>query len=482
MRRSMKWLLGLSLLAACQSTAEPEPGTLYFGYTAVDPATKTHEPRSWMIVRGETISEQGQGRPPQGEGLERRDMTGLFALPGLVDGHAHITSGPHAVEMADGAPVVTIESVDGITQFHARMALASGITTVRNPGGDPVANARYDENVASGAWAGPEALHAGAVIQPPPFGGNAFAYPATPAEWDEEAERQAALGMSYFKLYSSLTEDELRLGIEAAHRHGLAAIAHLDAVSWSRAAALGIDGLEHALPTSPDLLEPGARQDYLNGLGPDSKHTYRWFEFADFDGPLFQDMLSALSANGVTTNMTLQVNHLTYGGGGFETLFSAEDLQHIHPDVLAASQEFLVAGAAGWTGEDLARAQAVVPKLYEFVRRLHDAGVPMMIGTDSNGGGPFLAFEMALHEDAGLSRWDILNMASSQATKLLDLADRTGRIEEGLEADVVFLRGDPAQDLRHIRSVAAVLSNGREFDPEALMRDARASLEGDAID
>ncbi len=38
------------------------------------------------------------------------------------------------------------------------IVVAFGVTTVRNPCGDPQANARYDRMVATGQWLGPEAL------------------------------------------------------------------------------------------------------------------------------------------------------------------------------------------------------------------------------------------------------------------------------------------------------------------------------------
>ena len=301
-------------------------------------------------------------------------------MSGLIDAHGHITSGPHKIEILDGTPAVTIESNDDITQFNARIALAFGVTTVRNPGGDPAANARYDENIATGEWIGPEALHAGAVIEPPPFAGSAFAYPQSPEEWSAEAARQAALGMKYFKLYVDLTEDELAQGIKAAHEHGLKAIAHLNSVSWARAAELGVDGLEHALPTSPDLLEPKARADYLAGLGPDSKFMYRWFELADYEGPVFREMVQLLAQKKIQTNMTLTVNELIYNLDDLATVWPEEDRQFVHPENLKATVAFLQAGATGWNEEDFERARAVMPKVYEFARILHEAGVPMMIG------------------------------------------------------------------------------------------------------
>src|SRR5690606_8628617 len=137
--------------------------------------------------------------------------------------------------------------------------------------------------IASGAWAGPEARHAGAIIQPPPSGGDAFAYPTTPEQWDAEAADQAAAGMAYFKLYTDLTGDEIASGVTAARAHGLIPIAHLDGVSWTRAAELGVKEIEPALPTSSDLLEPEARAQFARD--PFSRHMFTWFELADLDGP-----------------------------------------------------------------------------------------------------------------------------------------------------------------------------------------------------
>jgi len=468
-----------SALAGCQTPAANDDAILYHGFSRIDPDRERIVENAWVVVRGSQIEKTGAGAAPFRKFSERRDMSGLYALPGMIDAHAHITAGPHKIEIRDGAPAVTIESVDEITQFNARVALAFGVTTVRNPGGDPVANARYDENIASGYWVGPEAVHAGAVIQLPPFTGGAFAYPQTREEWRAEAARQSALGMKYFKLYASLSEGELAAGIQAAHEHKLKAVAHLDKVSWTRAAELGIDGLEHALPTSPDLLEPEARADYLAGLGPDSKFMYRWFELADYDGPLIQEMVDLLARKKIQTNMTLLVNELTYNTDDLSRVWPEADRRFVHPENLEASLAFLQASAIGWTDEDFDRARAAMPKVFEFARLLYEAGVPMMIGTDGRGGGPDYAHELALHVDAGIPIWAVLRMATSQAAELLGVSDRTGRVANGMEADIVFLRSNPALDIGGARDVAIVLADGKEFTFKDLMgEDDAAHLRG----
>ncbi|MFZ5656285.1 MAG: amidohydrolase family protein [Pseudomonadota bacterium] len=460
-------LLGI-LMTGCSTHHKPAPapsGVLYHGFTLLDPAAERVVRNAYVLVDEGRIQAVGAGGWHGAPVQESVDMRGHYALPGFVDGHAHITSGPHTVEVVDGAPRISIPSVDSITRFHAAMALAFGVTTVRNPGGDPVANARYDAMVRAGDWIGPEAIHAGAVIQPPPFGGSAFAYPRTEGEWQAEARRQAALGMRYFKLYSGLSKEELATGIRVAHQHGLKAIAHLDSVSWTEAARMGIDGLEHALPTSADLLEPAAKATYLVERGADARYLFRWFELADLDGPLIQDMIGELAGRKVVVSTTLFVNQLTYNSDRLDAVLPLRDRAYIHPESLKAMLAFLPV----MSEDDHRRARAAMPKVLEFVRRLHRAGVPILVGTDGNGGGPAFSTELELHTRAGLPVWEVLRLATSDAAAMLGIDQRTGRLSRGLEADIVFLRNDPLRNILHVRDVGLVLNNGTPHDPATLM-------------
>ena len=187
------------------------------------------------------------------------------------------------------------KSMKRITQRNARVALARGVTTVRNPAGNPEENAQYDRMIASGAWTVPKRATPARSFNLRRWAASMFVYPRTEAEWQAEASRQAKLGMTYFKLYTDLSEQELATGIRVAHEHGLKAIAHLNNVSWTRAIELGIDGLEHALPTSPDLLEPEARARYVAEHDMTSRFMYRWFEYADFNGPLIRRLVELLA-------------------------------------------------------------------------------------------------------------------------------------------------------------------------------------------
>jgi adenine deaminase len=91
---------------ACRPPVDHSRADLYHGFVLIDPAREALVSDAYVVVTDGRITEVGDGRPPRGEFRARRDMTGRWGLPGFVDAHAHITSGPHTVEVIDGAPVV----------------------------------------------------------------------------------------------------------------------------------------------------------------------------------------------------------------------------------------------------------------------------------------------------------------------------------------------------------------------------------------
>ena len=105
----------------------------------------------------------------------------------------------------------------------------------------------------------------------------------------------------------------------------------------------------------------------------------------------------------------------------------------------------------------------------ETVRRLNEAGVRMLVGTDANrtnkmcfithGESIFREFEF-LHE-AGLSNLDILHGTTSTAADIFGLADR-GTIAVGKRADLVLVEGDPTKDIAACRNIKKVWVKGVE--------------------
>ncbi|KAI0468989.1 putative hydrolase [Xylaria cf. heliscus] len=107
----------------------------------------------------------------------------------------------------------------------------------------------------------------------------------------------------------------------------------------------------------------------------------------------------------------------------------------------------------------------------ETVRRLKEAGVPIIAGTDANlvqGLISIVPFGISLHEElqllvnAGLSPVEALNATTFTAAKHWGLNDR-GVIAPGKRADLVLLSGNPLENINATKTIQRVWLAGVEF-------------------
>lgn len=460
-----------ALLAGAPALADPPRRDLYVGVNLVDPVTERIAPDSYIRVENGRIVAIGRGRPAAPAGTTLHDFTGLYAMPGLIDTHAHVTLGPIGVRVENGAPRLFASSPDEVVTHNARTLLAFGVTTIRNPGGPAAESRRYVERIASGALAGPEMIYAAEIVDRSPTPFENLSVQVTPTHGVAQiVAEQARAGAHYVKLYTGLSETEVAEGVAAAHRHGMRAIAHLNDVSWTRAAELGVDGIVHMMPTSPDLLPADRREAYRTGRRPAGFQFFEWYEAADFDAPEVRRMIATLARRRVHLDATLIAFQPAFFGDDAALL--DRDRQLDHP-ALVANWRRGFRFDAGWQADDYRRAQAVWPRLLELTRRLYEAGVPMTIGTDQ--ANPFIApgisvsREMVLHRQAGIPAWAVLRMATSDAARLIGVGRRTGALRRGMEADIVFIGADPIPDLSRVADVRAILNNGVLHRPTDLL-------------
>lgn len=465
----MKRPLIAALAAALLASAPVQARDLYHGVTILDPARETATPNSYILVENGRIAAIGRGRPANAKGARLHDFTGLWAMPGLIDTHAHVTLGPVEISVDKGKPRIRTVPSEEIIAHNANMLLSFGVTTIRNPGAATRENQAYAERVASGALTGPEMLYANEILDRTPIVIEGLVVPVT-AERGAAAivADQARSGARYVKLYTGLNETDLAEGIAAAHRRGMRAIAHLAGVTWTRAAELGIDGLVHMMPVSGDLLPADKREAWRKGHRPGAFEFFEWYEAADLDGPEVRNMLATLASRRVHVDATLVAFQPAFWGD--DAAFIERDISYDHPAMVASWHRFRF--DMGWKAADYARAKAVWPRVLELTRRMYEAGVPLTIGTDQ--ANPWIApgrsvsREMALHQQAGIPAWAVLRMATSDAARIIGLGKRTGALRKGLEADMLFLAADPRSDLNRVADVRWVVNNGRLHSPERL--------------
>ena len=121
----------------------------------------------------------------------------------------------------------------------------------------------------------------------------------------------------------------------------------------------------------------------------------------------------------------------------------------------------------GYTRDDYRKSYA---KMVELVGALHEAGVPIVAGTD--GWGIELIRELEIYQQAGMTTAEALQTATIVPARVVGADKRTGSIAVGKEADLVLVDGDVSTDLGALRRVVTVVSDGYVMDGDALRKAA----------
>ncbi len=341
--------------------------------------------------------EEGGAVPP---GFTTVDVQGLYLMPGLMDAHVHITN------LAD-----------------ARRALLSGVTTARSMGASHYVDVGVRELAAAGVVDAPELLAAGYHVRPP-AGDDLFLDHPHLARYraggiqGETAVRElvtAILDRNVDWIKTNATERaglaetdprkqfyseaEMRVMVEVAGARDVGVAAHAHGDAGGRAAVeAGVRSVEHGTFLTPATL---ARMAELG--------TY------------------------LVPTMAI-VADLTTAGGDYDS---------------AALQM---------------RGRVMLPRMREMVREAHRLGVPIVASTDT-GYGPNsivrVSHELEEFVGVGMTPLEALQSATTVAGGLLDVADRTGRVAPGMEADLIVLERNPLEDIRAVQDVLMVVNNGR---------------------
>jgi imidazolonepropionase-like amidohydrolase len=132
---------------------------------------------------------------------------------------------------------------------------------------------------------------------------------------------------------------------------------------------------------------------------------------------------------------------------------------------LQAPRAVVAAAEAGLSipQESIDKARALTEVHIDSVRRAHEAGVRIAMGTDAGVGAHGTNLEeVELMVDTGLSILEALHATTGSAAELLDVAADRGTIRPGLRADLVVVDGSP-DDVKGLGDrVRAVYLDGAE--------------------
>jgi len=457
----------LFLAALLLSAPAVQERTLLRDVRVVDLEAGRIVPGQSILIEGARIAKVapvGELAAPAGAALV--EGGGRYALPGLFDMHVHLSA-------AHGETTLLLLAANGVTcaqSMHgSRLHLA------------------FRARVQRGELIGPRLFTTG------PTTAQVGVHSVEQAE--RVVREQKAAGYDAIKMYGDGSNTMPRATyhqlVTTAHELGLRVVGHAPR-NMGFSAVLeehqdSIDHMEEIVYTDEGLarlLGPYVRLQFGGGF---DAHPELLGEVPDFRTGL-KDEVRALAGKVAAAGLRVTPTLVTFAtiqqttDDAFFELVKRPELAYFPVTVTAEwTPEKARFRNGGWQPhlDFMARyLQRNVELQAELVRAFHEAGVPLMTGTDA----PFdfvvpgfsLHDELARFVACGLTPLEALRSATLVPAETLGIAGEAGTIAAGKSADLVLLEADPLADVNAVRRNAGVFLRGRWLAPEVL----RSELDG----
>jgi imidazolonepropionase-like amidohydrolase len=427
--------------------------------SVIDPRDGTiQSDRSIAIQEDRIIAVADPGAFP--DAVRTIDATGKYVIPGLWDMHVHTFFGT----WVPGGKEVTLP-----------LFIANGVTGVRDMGSELEPILAVRDAIAQRRMIGPRMVIAGPMLDGPKTQFPASIAISTPEDGRRAVAMLAARGVDFIKIQSYVPRDAYFAIAEDCRRRGLVFAGHVpDAVRGAEAANAGQKSFEHLIgifegsSTAEDAMLAGGKTPgrFLDtyDAGRETSLTQILVAHQTWQCPtLFWERGQWLvDAIDVSRDPDGQYAPVSWRDKSWPR-FTRSILEQLDTDPLAVRRRF-------------------VDHELGLVRRLHDAGLAFLAGTDTPAGvdvipGASLHHELARFVDAGFTPLAALQTATINPARFLGRSD-LGTVEPGKLADLVVLDKNPLADIANTRAIAAVVVAGRYLgrsELDAILRDVAAA-------
>jgi imidazolonepropionase-like amidohydrolase len=346
---------------------------------------------------------------------------GLFAIPGLIDAHVHLSPAPLTERIAD-----------------LRRTLDGGVTAVFDLAGDLRETSDLARMAIAGDIQAPAIFYAALMAGPafftdPRVVSSSLGFQPGEAPWAQQVTPETDMvravaaargtGATALKLYAALDPAAVRRIADEGRKQGLRLVAHATVfpAKPSDLIAAGVNMLAHVAYLVWEGSPPTA--DFTRRATGDFAHVPP-------NAPEIERVLASMVSRNIALNPTLWI---------FEQGSGAQDE---------------VAGVrTAW--------------MNAVTRRAAEVGVPIVAGTDdmidlARDPLPILHREIELLVSAaGLTPIQALLSATKNAAAAIGVQKTRGTLEPGKVADIVLLEANPAEDIRNTRKIRFVIKEGR---------------------
>jgi imidazolonepropionase-like amidohydrolase len=430
-------LLAFTIISPAQP-ARPSDTVAIVNVNVVPMDTERLLTNQTVIISGGFITAIGPfGKIKVPSGAVRIEAKGKYLIPGLVDAHAHLYS---TTEMP--------------------LYVANGVTTVFDLNGRPP-HLLWRKKIAAGELFGPTIFACGPK----------FDFARTPEEAVAEVERQFQAGYDGVKIYVRVSKEELPALTAAARRHNMIIVGHAVRLAGFEATVNAGQSIAHA-------------EEYLYSFFNRAHDPANPFKVEiKLDESRIPEAVALTKKAGVSVIPTLiTYDHIIKQVAELDEFLKGPEFKYLAPSQWDILQPERNRYKNGFRPEAIPGLRMNLDFQKKLVKALHDAGVPIIAGTDSLGVGTVSGFslhdELKIFVSIGFSPYDALRTATSGAAEFLKASDKFGAITVGKRADLLLLAANPLEDITNTKKLDGVMVRGK-FLPQPRLRAMLEALPSD---
>jgi len=399
---------------------------------------------SVIIIENERIKEIGQvGTLQVPQGAEVISTEGMSVMPGLWDMHVHLMINGHSnYTHWDSTYIGIFESV--IMPSSAHQLLLAGVTSARDLGAPLAASINVRDKINRDEIPGPTIYVSGPFIQKAPYPGTEeFRWGINgPQDARAKVKKLVDAGVDMIKLidHDEMTFDEAKAVVDEAHKYGKPVIAHSHRPEEIRIGMkIGVDCFEHTgLSSAPEY--PADIIDLIK------ERTAKMNM-----GPLFwTPTVEGLYNYEYMRNNPEKLDDPSWHLGLPDSVIRDIRASLRYPGRMPYFQLTPVRK----------------PTLERKINQLKDAGVVLMIGTDSG-------IPMKFHSQSTWNELDVwvnefgfdpmltIKAATYWPAVSMRVENDYGTVSEGKYADIIAVRGDVLRYISLLQNVDMVIKHGK---------------------